>query len=241
MRRRDVHALKTDRREDCVQMPEKTARSAARQPFGLPQSSVSSACLARTWEKRKNSCQLDSHPGNTGWTDFDGTHFRIAPKKTKRTKGTEMRIKAPQSPPRSPRARARARPDAQQRRAVYGPVPVQHDAPSASPQRRLSARDKGVGKTSESYSAHGLRKNAGIMLAENGATVSQIMAALGHTTPKLALYYRRLANQRTLNDQAVAIVDGVFERRLAERRRAARAKLKVVNLEDYPYGKSVIE
>jgi hypothetical protein len=86
-----------------------------------------------------------------------------------------------------------------------------------------------------------LRKNAGIMLAENGATVSQIMAALGHTTPKLALYYRRLANQRTLNDQAVAIVDGVFERRLAERRRAARAKLKVVNLEDYPYGKSVIE
>jgi integrase len=67
------------------------------------------------------------------------------------------------------------------------------------------------------YTTHGLRKNAGIMLAENGATVPQIMAALGHTTPKLALYYCRLAQQKTLNDQAVAIMDQVFERKDAER------------------------
>ena len=67
------------------------------------------------------------------------------------------------------------------------------------------------------YTTHGLRKNAGIMLAENGATVPQIMAALGHTTPKLALYYCRLAQQKTLNDQAVAIMDQAFERKDAER------------------------
>jgi hypothetical protein len=47
-------------------MPGKTAKSAAQQPFELPQSSVSSTCLARTRENRKNSCQLESHPGNTG-------------------------------------------------------------------------------------------------------------------------------------------------------------------------------
>jgi hypothetical protein len=57
------------------------------------------------------------------------------------------------------------------------------------------------------YMTHGLRKNAGILLAENGATVPQIMAALGHTTPRLALHYCRLARQKLLNDQAVAIMD----------------------------------
>jgi len=48
------------------------------------------------------------------------------------------------------------------------------------------------------YTVHGLRKNAGIMLAENGATVPMIMAALGHKSPKLALYYTRLADQAKL-------------------------------------------
>src|SRR5205814_3345377 len=57
------------------------------------------------------------------------------------------------------------------------------------------------------YTTHGLRKNAGIMLAENGATVPQIMSALGHKTPKMALYYCRLANQKLLADQAADILD----------------------------------
>jgi integrase len=65
------------------------------------------------------------------------------------------------------------------------------------------------------YTTHGLRKNAGITLAENGATVPQIMAALGHKTPKLALYYCRLANQKKLNEQAAEIIDMVFERKAA--------------------------
>ncbi len=80
--------------------------------------------------------------------------------------------------------------------------------------------DNGDGR----YTAHGLRKNAGIMLAENGATVPMIMAALGHTTPKLALYYCRLAQQKVLNDQAVAIMDEVFERKDAEREAAVAAR-----------------
>jgi integrase len=72
----------------------------------------------------------------------------------------------------------------------------------------------------DGYSAHGLRKNAGIMLAENGATVPQIMAALGHKTPKMALYYCRLADQSRLADQAADILDLAFGAR--EGRRQAR-------------------
>jgi hypothetical protein len=47
----------------------------------------------------------------------------------------------------------------------------------------------------------------------------QIMAALGHTTPKLALYYCRLAQQKLLNDQAVAILD---DAKVAARRAAIK-------------------
>jgi integrase len=81
------------------------------------------------------------------------------------------------------------------------------------------------------YTTHGLRKNAGIMLAENGATVPQVMAALGHKTPKMALYYCRLANQKKLADQAADIFDLAFagrEASLQNRVAKRRAGLKVV-------------
>ena len=45
---------------------------------------------------------------------------------------------------------------------------------------------------------HGLRKNAGVALAEAGATVPEIQAVLGHRTPHMALHYAREANKRTL-------------------------------------------
>jgi integrase len=70
---------------------------------------------------------------------------------------------------------------------------------------RIRERLREIGETD--YTTHGLRKNAGIYLAENGATVPQIMAALGHKTPKMALYYCRLANQALLADQVTDILD----------------------------------
>lgn len=45
---------------------------------------------------------------------------------------------------------------------------------------------------------HGLRKNAGIALAEAGCTVSQIMAILGHKTPAQAIAYVEKANRGKL-------------------------------------------
>jgi integrase len=62
--------------------------------------------------------------------------------------------------------------------------------------RSLSLRIREVLRKigADGYTTHGLRKNAGITLAENGRRVPQIMAALGHKTPKMALYYCRLAD-----------------------------------------------
>ena len=78
------------------------------------------------------------------------------------------------------------------------------------------------------YTVHGLRKNAGIMLAENGATVSQIQAQLGHKSPKLALYYCRLANQALLCDQAAEILNKVFNRRAAAKEAKAKARRALI-------------
>lgn len=163
------------------------------------------------------------------WTDFDGTHFKIKQKKT----GAEMRIKAPKVllSLLERRERVHERVLTHSRGEPYTALSV------SNMMHRVLIRNGDcqpgtqgrLGKTSDSYTAHGLRKNAGIMLAENGASVSQIMAALGHTTPKLALYYCRLANQKLLNDQAVAIMDDVFDRRAEQRKKATRAKLRVID------------
>ena len=81
-------------------------------------------------------------------------------------------------------------------------------------------KDVLIGNGDGRYTTHGLRKNA--------ATVPQIMAALGHTTPKLALYYCRLAQQKLLNDQAVAIMDDVFERRAADKAARVAARRSAI-------------
>ena len=145
------------------------------------------------------------------WADYNGTHFKIVQQKT----GTEMWIKAPKILRELLARTAR----------VHENI-LTHKWRRPYTRNSLGHRIKDVliNNGDGAYTTHGLRKNAGIMLAENGATVPMIMAALGHTTPKLALYYCRLAQQKTLNDQAVAIMDQVFERKDAEREAAIAAK-----------------
>jgi len=50
---------------------------------------------------------------------------------------------------------------------------------------------------------HGLRKNAGIALAEAGCTVPEIQAVLGHRTPHMALHYAKEANNRILAESGM--------------------------------------
>jgi integrase len=145
------------------------------------------------------------------WADYNGTHFKLTQIKT----DTEMWIKAPKK-----LGELLARTE-----RVHDNI-LTHKWRKPYTRDSLGHRIKDVliANGDDKYTTHGLRKNAGIMLAENGATVPQIMAALGHTTPKLALYYCRLAQQKTLNDQAVAIMDEVFERKDAERAAAIAAR-----------------
>jgi integrase len=152
------------------------------------------------------------------WADYDGTHFKLTQLKT----DTEMWIKAPKI----------LRELLAKTERVHENI-LTHKWRKPYTRDSLGHRIKDVLKANGDgrFTSHGLRKNAGILLAENGATVPQIMAALGHTTPKLALYYCRLAQQKLLNDQAVAIMDDVFERRAADKAAkvaARRAEIKRV-------------
>jgi integrase len=46
------------------------------------------------------------------------------------------------------------------------------------------------------YSVHGLRKNAGVALADAGCDVRQIMAILGHRTFSMAMHYTKKSDQK---------------------------------------------
>lgn len=77
------------------------------------------------------------------------------------------------------------------------------------------------------YTMHGLRKNAGIELALAGAEVPEIMAVLGHTSPKMAIFYVKQASKRRLARNATGKWN-VFSRaeklrRVMERRAALKA------------------
>jgi integrase len=155
---------------------------------------------------------------NMKWADYNGTHFKLTQIKT----DTDMWIKAPKKL-RELLARTE--------RVHHNILTHKWRKPYTTDSLSHRIKDVLIANGDDGYTTHGLRKNAGILLAENGATVPQIMAALGHRSPKLALYYCRLAQQKTLNDQAVAIMDQVFERKDAEREAAIatrRSNIKVV-------------
>lgn len=76
------------------------------------------------------------------------------------------------------------------------------------------------------YTLHGLRKNFGIKLAEDGATALQIQNSMGHSSAREADPYLQEANRKKL--VADAFVDG--ERRDVERQAAKRrAAFKVID------------
>ena len=73
------------------------------------------------------------------------------------------------------------------------------------------------------YTMHGLRKNAGMELAEAGAEVMEIMAVLGHKTPKMALFYCEQARQMVMNENAVGKWDANIEKNAAKKLEALAA------------------
>jgi integrase len=75
------------------------------------------------------------------------------------------------------------------------------------------------------YSMHGLRKNAGMELALAGCTVPEIMAVLGHKSPKMAMFYVKQADKIRLGETATAKLDSYLENRVADRVRYAQERV----------------
>lgn len=78
------------------------------------------------------------------------------------------------------------------------------------------------------YTMHGLRKNAGMELALAGCTVPEIMAVLGHRSPKMAMFYVQQADKQRLGRSATAKRNAFYAERDAERAAAVRGKLTVI-------------
>ena len=69
--------------------------------------------------------------------------------------------------------------------------------------KAIKARLRAIGEPD--LVLHGLRKAAGVKLAEAGASVQMIMSVLGHRSPKMALYYAAQASKRELSDRAMKL------------------------------------
>jgi integrase len=85
------------------------------------------------------------------------------------------------------------------------------------------------------YSMHGLRKNAGMELALAGCNPNEIMAILGHRSPKMAMFYCAQASKIKLAETASAKWDAHLMKEAAlreadklERTMARRRSIKVV-------------
>jgi len=152
---------------------------------------------------------------NMKWSDFDGERFRIVQKKT----GHDMWIKAPKKLLRIL--------DKTEHVSEYV---LTHKWKRPYTRDSLGHRIKDVliANGDAEFTAHGLRANAGILLAENGATDKQIMAVLGHASFRMVHKYIAKARQKVLNEQGIDIMDAAFERRDAAKTSARRAKIQRV-------------
>ena len=154
------------------------------------------------------------------WTDFDGKRIFVVQEKT----GKKLWLNCPK-PLLDVLRREQKRTN---REFIFHHA---YDGPFASAQtlshairNRLEAlginRDEpGV----KGYTMHGLRKNAGMELAEAGAEVLEIKSVLGHKTSRMAEFYCEQARQSRINENAVAKWDAALERKAARKAKILRA------------------
>jgi len=152
------------------------------------------------------------------WADFDGKRIYVVQEKT----GTKLWLNCPKPLLAALRREQRKT----NREYIFHHA---YDAPFANAQtlsQAIKNRLRDLGLTD--YTMHGLRKNAGMELALAGCTVPEIMAVLGHKTPKMALFYVQQVQQADMNENAVAKWDAAIEQRTARKVASKRAGLVVV-------------
>ena len=148
------------------------------------------------------------------WADYDKGAINVVQEKT----GAKVWVPCPK--------RLRTMLDAMPRVSDYIFVNSRGErygtAGTLSTALRLQLKELGI----TGYSMHGLRKNAGVALAEAGCTPQHIMKILGHSSPKMALFYCEQANGKKLARAAIDLLDAAHDRDDAER--AAEAAERVV-------------
>ncbi len=98
--------------------------------------------------------------------------------------------------------------------------PYKHAGTLGTAIRNLVQQKLGV----TDYSMQGLRKNAGMELALAGCTVPEIMAVLGHQSPKMAIFYIKQANKVSLGETATAKLETYLAERGVQRVRYAEER-----------------
>jgi integrase len=124
------------------------------------------------------------------WTSYDGRSLRLVQSKTGQAMAIRVHSVLRLILDQTPRVHenilthGRARP--------YSP-----DTLSGAFKRILRMID------ASQYTLHGLRKTTSVLLAELGRSEYEIMAVLGHSTPKMAAYYCRQARRTELTNAAI--------------------------------------
>lgn len=123
------------------------------------------------------------------WSDYEDGYIRIIQKKT----GVEMNIKVH---PDLAKILDAAKGEAVE--YIVSGKKTMLSAPAFRNRFFWQMKKLGIYKT-----FHGIRKGVACSLAENGSSVNEIAAILGHKTLKMAAYYSEQANSKKMTESAV--------------------------------------
>jgi integrase len=160
-----------------------------------------------------NTGQRISDVQSMKWSQFDGTHLNVVSIKT----GVPARRRVPPDLLAMLQARKREATAITIVTSRYG-TPFREGSIWAGFQRILKA----IG--APQYTVHGLRKTAAKLLAEQGASIEEVMVLGGWKSESLARYYCNIAGNRRIAERADDLMDAALMRQAAEatpRRRAA--------------------
>jgi integrase len=130
------------------------------------------------------------------WRHYDGDTIEVSQAKTK----TKLMVPC--------HSRLKAALDIVRR--DHGPIlTTQYGQPYGAAGLSTLVQRATANLNAKQYTAHGLRCNAAVALAEAGCTVHEIMAITGHKTYRLAMHYSQRAGQKKLARQAIERLEKV--------------------------------
>jgi integrase len=150
-----------------------------------PELKLAFALLLYTGQRRGDVCKMR-------WSDFDGRYISVTQEKTKEAVVV-----------RAHRELRKTLMSVEHRGEFILTTRAGNAVGKTVLTKLIKRRLRAIGEPE--LVLHGLRKAAGVKLAEAGASVPMIMSILGHRSPGMALFYCREANKRQLSDDAMKL------------------------------------